>query len=161
MAQFGNYEALKVTGAEVEHYTFYGLEGKPTLKVRPATRHNTDFKNAHDKADAQFTKLARQNSPTADRESVRIIAKIMAEHVVVDWPTPPVDVKGNPVKFTQENCFEFLCAIPDFMLTGNANSILNFCTNPRNFSQLPVDNDDWTAEDVEDVADMGKSSAKD
>jgi len=134
---FGNYAARKVQADKTEQFTFLDLEGLPTLEVRPATKHNLAYAAAAKKVTPQLKRIQRQGGSTADAKAIALLADLFAQHVVVGWPTPPVDSNGKPVEFSKENCEGFLNAIPDYMFddpSGQTNSLVRFCSNPLNFS---------------------------
>lgn len=134
---FGNYSAKKVQADKTQLFTFHDLEGTPTLQVKPATKHNRAYSGAAKRATPKLKRIQREGGTSSEDRAIELLAELFSQHVVVDWPTPPVDSAGKPVPFSPENCQGFLQAIPDYMFddpSGSYPSLVRFASNPLNFS---------------------------
>lgn len=135
---FANYAAQKIQAHKTERFTFYDLEGTPTIEGKPATKHNLEYAAAAKRMTPKLKRIQREGSSNSDERAIELLAELFAEHVIVDWPTPPIDKSGKVVPFTPENCRDFLVAIPDYMFddpSGSYPSVVRFYSNPLNFSE--------------------------
>lgn len=151
--KFGNYTKAKVDGNKAVKFVFSGLEGRPTLFVRPASEVNQDFHNDNMKKSKRIVRRMSRNG-TIDPEMVKDNReksyKLYAKHVVTRWENV-VEEDGaggtKPVKFSKKDCEEFLRSIPIDMF----DDLREFCVTMDNFR----DDDDLDDESKES---LGKNS---
>lgn len=134
---FSNVRAREVQRSATAQFTFYRLEGQPTLEVRPATEANPGYMRAMLKGSKeQLRRLSGADiSPEVLAENREKDRKLFPEHVVVGWPKAPLDAKGERVPFSAEACAAFIAAIPGDMF----NELRNFCSTPDNFRSAVAD----------------------
>lgn len=121
MADFTHLDKLRVQDDATAEYTFFRITGEPTLTMRAAHESNADFFNAalkRSKAAQRRSRGRKNQQPTkemieaARQEDIVLFAK----YVVVGW-TGVLDADDQEVEFSQENCAQFLNAIPTDMFT--------------------------------------------
>lgn len=142
-ADFSHLEKMKVTKGSKALYAFDFIEGTPTLIVRPATEQNESYLNAVLRTGKKMLRRMRggKMSVAMLRESREQDLGLYPKHIVDGWTVPPVDVKGNPVKYNAENCEAFLRAVPVDMF----DDMRTYCGDPDNFRE----EDELTSEEVE------------
>jgi len=128
---FSNVKRAEVTRTATAQFTFYRLEGQPTLEVRPATEANPDYMRAMLKGAKEALRRVRGGdlSPEVLEENRAKDRKLFPEHVVVGWPKAPIDAKGKPVPFSKDACAAFLAALPYDMF----NELRDHCSLNDNF----------------------------
>lgn len=144
MSRFARFDKLKVGNEKTVTYPLRDLEGDMKLEVRPATEENREL----------FAALAKRIKGVAATTGRRQLAKIdvnrlaearnedrelYSKYVVVGW-TNVVDDAGETVPFTQQNCLDFLTALPNFIF----DELRVFVNDPFNF----IDADPEAVEDV-------------
>lgn len=142
---FSHLKGLCVRPDATAEFTFDGIEGEPTLTVKPATEANRAFLDA---VLLQSKKIARHLRGKGKKMSPEVLAasrdqdrELYPLHVVTGWPVPPVDVEGAPVPFSPEACAAFLRAVPDDMV----DRLRSFCVNVDNFRGEEGDEEDAEA----------------
>lgn len=136
MADFGQLRALEVTADKTAEYTLHQVQGTPTLILAPATESNVPLFNAalkhagkaanRAKAGAEKTLGTIKEGRTQDRE-------LYSRFVVKGW-RDVVDVNGDEVPLTRDNCLDFLTALPDYMF----DDVREYSREPSNFvDELP------------------------
>lgn len=158
MVDFSHLKALAVTRETTREYTFDRIKGDPSVIVSPATDDNEDFLNGRleaalqeapendGKAKKQSGKMTTGAIKDQYEENREIDRKLIAKTCVRAWGTPPVDRSGKPVEFSEENVYEFLKALPNYMI----DPFRGFCGNIYNFAPSP-------AEQKSDGEKLGKS----
>lgn len=148
MADFSQLEALAVTRETTREYIFTNIVGEPSIIVSPATDDNADFLAARlelaltDAPAVDDTKKPRKQSEKVkaqdlikqyddDREFDR---KVLSRACARNWGTVPVDKAGEPVEFSEQNVYDFLKALPNYML----DPFRGFCGNIYNFAPRPT-----------------------
>jgi len=128
---FSNVRAREVQRSATAQFTFYRLEGQPTLEVKPATEANPGYMRAMLKGSKeQMRRLSGGDiSPEVLEENRAKDRKLFPDHVVVGWPREPLDASGARVPFSKDACTAFLAAVPADMF----NELRNFCSSPDNF----------------------------
>lgn len=157
MADFSHLSALKVSDQTLAEYVFYEIEGKPSIWMAPATDDNEALKlerirlltqrvnEPGEKPVDEWTPEDHAKDFEAKRDHDRVlISKFCARR----WGNTPVDVDGKAVAFGEQNCLDFLRAIPNYMF----DPLRNWAANPRNFVPKAVS--------VEDGEKLGNASRK-
>ncbi len=134
MVDFKQFQKLDVTDDASAEYTFvYDGGALGTLRVRPASDANPDFFNAVLKANKRKSRAAskptRESIAMARREDIRLFSK----YIVIGWSSVQ-DAKGKNVPFSEDNCIEFLTAIPKDMF----NDLRLFCLDINNFRECEL-----------------------
>jgi hypothetical protein len=144
---FSNVRAREVQRSATSLFTFYRLEGQPTLEVKPATEANPSYMRAMLKGSKeQMRRLSGGDlSPEVLEENRSKDRKLFPEHVVVGWPKAPLDAKGERVPFSKEACAAFLAAVPADMF----NELRNHCSTNDNFR--PAGSDELTPVERDDL----------
>lgn len=144
---FSNVRAREVKREATATFTFYRLEGQPTLEVKPATEANPGYMRAMLKGSKeQMRRLSGGDlSPEVLEENRAKDRKLFPEHVVVGWPKEPLDASGKRVPFSKDACAAFIAAIPADMF----NELRNFCSAPDNFR--PAVSDELTPAERDDL----------
>jgi hypothetical protein len=142
---FSNLDKLNIKSSATALYVFYGIEGRPTLKVKPAHETNTAYMNAFLKKGKKVLRSLKgsMNVDTLKEHRERDYS-LYSKFIIVDWPVAPVDSNGEEVPFSAENCKAFLKAIRFDMF----NELREFCSDLDNF----VEDDDLDSEDLEELA---------
>lgn len=131
MNKFGHLKKLEVKGREVR-YTIYQVEGEPTLIMKPATEANKPYFNA-------VLRRSKKNMRAINAGSVNsgIIAEnreedrnLFPKHVITGWEDV-TDSSGEPVPYTEEDCRDYLEALPDWVF----DDVRAFASNPAQISQ--------------------------
>jgi len=131
---------LQVENGATAKFPFALIEGNPSLTVRPATDVNVPFFNAILSRDKSAEREIAKGSDVTDEQMNAVRLKdidLFVEFIVIDWENV-LDSKGKKVKFTQDNCREFLLAIPVDMF----NQLRLFCLNINNFRNRAVMSDE-------------------
>lgn len=140
MPDFSHLEKLDVQRDRIVHYVMYNIEGEPVLHIGPATEANRPYFNALLRKSRSTARIVKAKSMTAgvveeNREDDRIL---YAKHVVKGW-TGIADKEGNEVPFTEENCLDFLKALPGWLfddLRQYAGDTQNFLVDEMNTEEV-------------------------
>lgn len=141
---FNKLKKLDVKATKTTTYEFVELEGRPKLTVKSATEANKLFYN-------QVLKRMKRNSRTmqAGQANAELLAanrdedrELFPKYVITGWSNV-VNDEGTEVPFNEQNCKEFLDALPDWLFDG----LREFCSSPANFIE----------EGVPDVEDLSKN----
>lgn len=131
MPDFSQIKKLDITADKTAVFIFYNIVGEPELTVRPATEVNKQFFNA-------LLRRARKNNKavqagainagmiSANRDEDR---DLYSQFVISGWKKV-VDADDKEVEFTQQNCLDFLKALPDFEF----DDLRQFASNPITFN---------------------------
>lgn len=127
---FSNVKRKAVAPTQTATFTFYRIEGEPSLTVRPATEANPSYMRAMLKGSREQMRRLRSGdlSPEMLEENRRKDRRLFPKFVVTGW-NGVVDSKGKAVKFGEEACAEFIAALPYDMF----NELRDFCSTIDNF----------------------------
>lgn len=128
---FSNVRAQEVPRDRTANFTFYRLEGQPTLTVKPATEANPGYMRAMLKGSRESLRRLRAGdlSPEVLEENRAKDRKLFPQHVVVGWSKAPLDVNGAEVPYSSEACAGFIEALP----YDQFNELRDFCSTIDNF----------------------------
>lgn len=128
---FSNVAKKAVQRSATAQFTFYRLEGQPVLEVKPATEANPAYMRAMLKGSTERVRRMKAGdlSPEMLEENRQRDRKLFPDHVVVGWPTAPLDASGARVPFSKEACAAFLAAVPYDMF----NELRDYCSTNDNF----------------------------
>lgn len=126
MADFSHLRKLDVTEESEAEYVFEEIWGEPSIWFRPMTDANPEYLNERvrvaveraEKDQKETKKKRREKILSSDRlEDDREVDRIlMAKTCALRWGTPPKDIDGNDVEFSEANLLDFLRALPNYML---------------------------------------------
>lgn len=148
MVDFSHLKKLDVSEASEAEYVFEdivigrtpeGVDICPSIWFRPMTDANPLYLNervriaveraeqANKETKGQRRKrLLSSDQLEEDRELDRVL---MARTCAIRWGTPPKDVDGNEPEFSEANCYDFLKALPSYMIDpcrGFVANVYNF-----------------------------------
>jgi hypothetical protein len=139
MVDFSHLRKLDVNEASEAEYVFEEIPGEPSIWFAPMSDANTRYLNervriAVERAEeaTKETKAQRRKRILSseqleqDRELDRVL---MARTCALRWGTPPRDVDGNEPEFNEQNCYDFLAALPSYMFDpcrGFVSNVYNF-----------------------------------
>ena len=131
MGQFSKLSKLDVKRDRTAEFTFFQLEGRPSLRVRPAEEVNKAYFNALLKRRSRRS-VRRIRAGSADAAQVAENRaedrELYAKHVVVGWSGVKND-SGVEVPFGPAPLGEFLAALPDWLF----DELRLFCSEVTNF----------------------------
>lgn len=134
MADFKHLKDLAVDDTSTAKFRFTKIMGVPTLTVRPAHRVNKDFLNEMLAAPKKIARAAA-NRKSGDEDLAEHLSavregdvEVFARCIVVDWVNV-FDSSDEQVEFSEENCMQFLRAVPEDMF----DDLRSFCLNIDNF----------------------------
>lgn len=125
---------LSVKKRDTAEFTFYAIDGEPTLIVKHSGETNKKYFNEVLRRAEHFQKRKAKISVEmlADaRERDRVL---YPKHVVTGWKNV-VDKDKVVVPYTEDDCEAFLRAIPDEELDG----LREFCRDASNFREATID----------------------
>lgn len=138
MANFSHLSGLQVDRETTARYPFDNIvvNGRsPTLIVRPATQDNKPYQREMFRRNEGMARRLNARRGMSDKqvleagEKLRAIwREIFPQTVVVGWEDV-LDADGTDLPFSEENCREFLAALPNWM----ADDFFAFCTRPDSF----------------------------
>lgn len=166
MPDFSHLRKLEVTEQSEAEYVFDDIWGEPSIWFHPMTDSNPQYLNervrlAVERAEAAEKETKKQRRAKVlssdrledDRELDRIL---MAKTCAVRWGTPPRDVDGNEVEFSEQNVLDFLRAIPNYML----DPVRGWVANPYNFVDRNAAKPGW-ADTLGNSTSSGSSGSSD
>lgn len=129
--KFEHFKKLSTEMQDTKEYTFYEIEGHPTLIVSPATESNKKYYNAALRM-ARTGGVRSRNSVTVKtlaqtREQER---DLYPKYIVKDWKDV-TDVDGKVVEFNEEDCRGFINALPLELF----DELRFFCGDFKNFAE--------------------------
>ncbi len=143
MPNFNYLNRYNVNSDKTFEYEIDELDSNPTLIMVPATSENKLYYNHILKKSAKNPMKALKNMSAGtikkNRDHDR---KLFPLYVIKDWKGV-IDSDNIPVEFNKDNCFEFLCALPDWIF----DKIRNYAASPENFIEDEV------------IEDLSKNSA--
>ena len=111
-----DFSQIKRQGAimPTARHTFYEINGEPWVDVKPATERNKPFFNSLLRRQRRGRRIIRAGSLTVDmikrtRDEDR---DLYSKHIITGWGNV-VDVAGETVELSPDNCRDFLYAIGD------------------------------------------------
>ncbi|QBQ71182.1 hypothetical protein S0112_077 [Shewanella phage S0112] len=130
MASFSHLKKLEVTQESTTEFTFYDIDGAPTLICRPATEANPAYLNALLKENGQLKKDRKKI--VIDQGMLDIVRqqdrRIFPEANIVGW-YDVVDDTGESVPFSKEAAQEFISFLPDWLF----DKLRAHLNQPKNF----------------------------
>lgn len=143
MADYSYLRRLDVDEATTAEYVFDEVPGAPSIIFKPMAESNPAYmserirlavEKANADAEKQKTETKKQRRErlvsTAvieeDRENDRVL---MARTCAVGWGVAPRDINGREPKFSEDECYQFLSALPNHML----DPCRGWVANIRNF----------------------------
>lgn len=147
MAEFNHLRKLDVKQGATSEYTFYRVQGRPTLRVRPAGEINKPYINAMFKKSKGIARRIRKGEMNAEllAETRDIDLVLYPQFVVVGWDeTTVLDQDDNPAPYNVENVGKFLRALPPDMF----DDLREHCNDLDNFRE----DDEIKDDDVEALA---------
>lgn len=129
--KFGHLKELQVVPDAITKFPFPLIEGCPSLQVRHAGDSNSEFFNAVLKRNKHDERMLVEGE-TVDADHITRVRladiELFIDMIVVGWGSV-FDSKGKAVKFTKDNCRDFLTQLPVDMF----NNLRAFCLNVNNF----------------------------
>lgn len=149
MSDFSHLESLAVKKDSTAEYEFFEIETKPTLICR-CTLDNNGYQSAIRAKRDEITRNVRKRTK-GKKERQRIndrILELLREpdreafpgNVIIGWTTNK-DAKGKEVTYSDENCADFLKALPDWLF----DNLRLYCYDAQSFVDLPMDEDEEAA----------------
>lgn len=142
---FSNISRDKISRESTATFTFYRLEGEPSLTVKPVGEANPSYMRAMLKGSKETVRRMRGGNITPEilaenREKDR---KLFPLHVITGW-SGVLDAGGKEVAFSPESCGAFVRALPYDIF----NDLRDFCSTLDNFR----DEEEVTDEDAEAIS---------
>lgn len=145
MSKFNHLSKYEVQADREIEYVIDDIEGEPVLILSPATSENKPYYNK------VLRKTAKNPMKAIKKMNVGMVREnrdqdriLFSKYVVKGWKRV-VDSDGNEVEFSEENCYDYLSHLPDWIF----DQVRNFAASPDNFI------------DDETVADLSKNSQTD
>lgn len=131
MVSFDNVKKLHVKGDATSDFRFTDIPGEPVLRVRPATKSNPAYFNESFRRTRKTTKGLMRGDLSQDMldEGMKVDRALYPLHIIVGWPTPPLDAEDKPAPFSTENVAAFIEALPDDLFQ----KLRNYCGDDANF----------------------------
>lgn len=139
MADYSHLKKLDVTESSEAEYTFEDIEGEPSIWFRPMTDANSKYLNErvrmaveraeHTQRETKAQRRARVLSSDQIEQDRDLDRVMMARTCALRWGTPPKDKDGNENAFSEEECLDFLRALPSYMIDpcrGFVANVYNF-----------------------------------
>jgi len=132
---FKHLEKLDVKGKTAD-YTLYQIAGEPKLKLKPATEANKTYFNSVLKRSRRNVRAVQagainQSMLEDNRKEDR---ELYPKYVIVGWDGVK-DSSGNSVEFSEENCSDFIAALPDWIF----DEVRDFAGRSSNFFGETID----------------------
>ena len=111
---FSHLKKLEVKDKTAE-YSIDQIEGEPTFVMKPATEANKPYFNALLKQSRKKVRAVQVGSVNSKliKENRAEDRELFPKYVIVDWKNV-TDNKGKKSPFTEENCAQYLEALPDW-----------------------------------------------
>lgn len=145
---FNHIKKLAVPKTAKTEFTFYQIQGRPTLTVRPSGEVNPQYMNAMFKKSKGVARRLRSGEMSVDllEETRDIDLQLYPQFVVLSWDEESVrDDQDEPAAFTPENVAAFLRALPDDLF----DELRAHCGDLSNFRD---DGEGLADDDVETIA---------
>jgi len=135
-ADFGYLKRYDLSDLPERKFTFYDIEGEPTLTVVPATSANKGYWSGvmersakRKRSESQLRRLAAGKVGADFIAEQQANAKaLLPEHCIKGWEGV-LNSQGKDVPFSTENAALFIEALPDWIY----GILYTFITNPRSF----------------------------
>lgn len=129
MSKFSHLSKYEVKADRLIEYVLDDIEDEPVLFLSPATSENKPYYNKVLRKTAKnpLKAIKKINAGTV-RENRDQDRALFAKYVIKDWKKI-FDGEGKEVEFSEQNCFEFLEALPDWIF----DQVRNFAASPENF----------------------------
>ena len=139
MTNFGHLKNLEVTADRTADFSLHMIEGAPTLTMVAALDTNKGYFNASLKGSRKNIRSFRNGAMSAEMlEDTRDQDRTLyASHVIKSW-SGVKDSTGKDVKFSIENCLQFLQALPNWLF----DEIREFAGTPGNFIEDQINPED-------------------
>ncbi len=139
MVDFSHLAKLDVNEASEAEFVFEDIPGEPSIWFKPMTDANPDYLN--ERVRLAVERAEQANKETKGQRRKRILSAdqleedreldriLMARTCAVRWGTAPKDVKGDTPEFNEQNCYDFLKAVPSYMFDpcrGFVSNVYNF-----------------------------------
>lgn len=149
---FNHIRKLDVPPGATSEFTFYQIQGRPTLTVRPTGEANPPYMNAMFKRSKGVARRLRSGDMSVDllEETRDIDLKLYPKYVVTGWKDVETD-SGDEAPFNAELVAQFLDALPEDLF----DELRAHCGDLSNFRDDPEDEDDGAGlhdDDVEAIA---------
>jgi hypothetical protein len=144
MAKF-DFTAYAVTPETTAEYIFSYIVGDPSLVLRPAHDGNEAFKRERLRLALESSEKAQETPKRGGKTTVEDLIRqdaderefamrLIARTCAVKWGTAPIDdATTKAAEFSEENVYDFLAALPEWMWVP----FHHFVTNLYNFVQRP------------------------
>jgi hypothetical protein len=149
MTKFAHFKKLRIDADAIAEYVIEGIEGEPTLYLRSCSEHNPLFLNEilqRTKADPSLGEQKSIEDFTLEmlEETRQRDLEMFSTSIVAGWKQV-YDAEGNEVPFSQEDCLDFLTAIPSDIFNG----LRLFAMDADNFRGI---GNAMEAEEIKEVA---------
>ncbi len=129
MSKFKHLSKYEVQADREIEYILDDIEGEPVLILSPATSENKPYYNKVLRKTAKnpMKALKRMNLGMVreNRDQDRVL---FSKYIIKGWKKV-VDSDGEEVEFSEENCFDYLQHLPDWIF----DQVRNFAATPDNF----------------------------
>ena len=135
MSQFSQFEKLEVKAQATAKYVMYQVSTKgknPVLFVAAAGESNPEYFNELLARTKRFTNRIQTGGViTAEglHDNRQENRNLYPRYIVKGWKNV-FDAQDNPVEFNEENCVDFIKALPDWLF----DELCAFCQQPQNFA---------------------------
>lgn len=138
MSKFSHLERFQPSVDKTVAYRLFQIEGEPILHMKQATDANKPYWNGVLRRNsAAVRRLRGGNLNAAVLEETRDNDReLFAKHVVTGWEKV-VDTDGQPVVFSQEDCLEFLRALPNWVF----DDVRSYAADAQNFVEDSTDSE--------------------
>ena len=143
---FNHVRKLAVAPSATSTFTFYQIQGRPSLTVKPTGEANPQYMNAMFKRSKGVARRLRAGDLSVDllEETRDIDLALYPKYVILGWEDVMTD-QDEPAPFNAETVSMFLNALPDDMF----DELRAHCSDLSNFRD---DGDGLQDEDVESIA---------
>ena len=140
-----DFSEYAVSAETTKEYVFAFIPGEPSIICSPADDSNIDYRREDYRLSMERNEKAAQTQrapivkDTVDdlieREDEALAARrvMLARTCCRSWGKAPLDVNGKANPFSEQECLDFLTAIPDWMFRAFSNwvgNIFNFAKRP-------------------------------
>ena len=131
-----NFDKLNFDAESTSRYLIPEIESQPVLIVKHAGESNKPFFNSLLKRQKKNRKMKTinvellQRGRSEDREDY-------PKFIIKGWEKV-INTQEQPVEFSEDNCREFINALPDWMF----DELRGYCMDPTNFTTLEDDLED-------------------
>lgn len=160
MADYSHLAKLAASEDTLAEYVFTDIPGRPSIWCAPATDDNQSWRSERARMVLRRAKAAeheakKRRTGAAPEVTPEMILKQQDEELEEDrllisrccakrWGVAPRDVDGNQPEFSEEECYAFLKAVPNWMFKPLA----GWASSPRNFVTIPDEVDESDGEEL-------------